>query len=129
MRKEKKLYLWDWSLCESEGARFENFVASHLLKYCHFLEDTEGHDMQLCFLRDREKRELDFVVIKNKKPLFGVECKTGEGPLSEQIKYFSPRTTIPNFYQVHLGTLDCEHEAQRARVLPFATFCDAIGLV
>jgi len=35
LRKEKKAYLWDWSLVESSGARFENLVASHLLKLCH----------------------------------------------------------------------------------------------
>lgn len=35
VKKEQKLYLWDWSVIESPGARFENLVASHLLKYCH----------------------------------------------------------------------------------------------
>ena len=46
-KKEKKLYLWDWSLCESHSARFENLVASNLLKHCHHLEDTEGDAMEL----------------------------------------------------------------------------------
>jgi hypothetical protein len=31
--------------------------------------------MELRFLRDTDKREIDFVVIKDKKPLFAVECK------------------------------------------------------
>ncbi|MBM4142531.1 MAG: hypothetical protein FJ225_02910 [Lentisphaerae bacterium] len=25
--------MWDWSLCDDAGARFENLVASNLLKY------------------------------------------------------------------------------------------------
>lgn len=68
-----------------EGARFENLVASDLLKYCHFVEDTEGHRMELRYLRDADLRELDFVVLKDKKPLFAVECKTGERGLSPHI--------------------------------------------
>lgn len=76
--KTPKLYLWDWAEIEEAGPRFENFVAGHLLKYCHFLEDTQGDKMELRFIKDIYGREVDFVVIKNKKPLFAVECKTGE---------------------------------------------------
>ena len=69
VKKEQKLYLWDWSQVPDPGARFENMVASHLLKYCHFLEDTEGYTTDLRYLRDTDKREVDFVVLKEKKPL------------------------------------------------------------
>jgi uncharacterized protein len=129
MRKEKKLYLWDWSLCGDPGSKFENFVASHLLKFCHYHEDANGHQMQLCFLRDKEQRELDFVVVKDRKPLFAVECKTGEGNLSKPIRYFSERTNIPAFYQVHLGTQDVEISGSKARILPFETFCRELSLI
>ena len=72
VKKEQKLYLWDWSVIEDLPFRFENMVAAHLLKYCHFFEDTEGEKMNLCFLRDTDKREIDFVVLKNKKPLLSL---------------------------------------------------------
>jgi hypothetical protein len=52
-------------------------VACQLLKYCHFVEDTEGHAMELRFLRDTDKREVDFVVLRDRQPIFAVECKTG----------------------------------------------------
>ena len=43
VKKEQKLYLFDWSvLSQKEGICFENLVAGQLQKYCHFLEDTEG---------------------------------------------------------------------------------------
>ena len=42
----------------------------NLLKYCHFMEDTEGYRMDLQYLRDREGREVDFVVIKEKRASF-----------------------------------------------------------
>jgi predicted AAA+ superfamily ATPase len=69
VKKEQKLYLWDWSIVPEPGPKFENFIASQLLKYCHLLEDTEGFRMELRFLRDTDKREIDFVVLKEGQPL------------------------------------------------------------
>jgi predicted AAA+ superfamily ATPase len=122
VRKEQKLYLWDWSTVSSAGARFENLVAGHLLKYCHFQEDVEGHRMELRFLRDVDKREVDFVVLRNSKPLFAVECKTGEKSLSPHIPYFKERTSIPKFYQVHGGTRH-RTPVDGVEIIPFAEFC------
>ncbi len=103
VKKERKLYLWDWSSVEDSGPRFENLVACQLLKYCHWVEDTEGYSMELRYLRDTDKREVDFVVLKERRPLFAVECKSGEKAVSPAIRYFADRTPIPHFYQVHLG--------------------------
>lgn len=128
VKKEQKIYFWDWSELEDEGAKWENFVASHLLKYCHFHEDTQGDKMELRFLRDVEGREIDFVVLKNKKPLFAVECKTGERKPSPHLKYFSERTSIPMFYQVHQGQKSFAI-SDRIKVLPFAEFCRAVNLI
>jgi predicted AAA+ superfamily ATPase len=127
VKKEKKLYLWDWSSVSNPGAQFENLVAGHLLKYCNYLEDSQGDVMELRYLRDTEKREVDFVVLKNKKPVFAVECKTGERALSPHISYFKGRTSIPRFFQVHMGSKDYQPEAG-VRVLPFWKFCSEEGL-
>ncbi len=123
VKKEQKLYFWDWAALDDPGARFENFVASQLLKYCHFLEDTEGFQMELRFLRDTDGREVDFVVLQEGKPLFAVECKSGEKKRSAAIRYFLERTPIPKFYQVHLGEKDFGDVCNEGRVLPFTTFC------
>jgi len=121
VKKSNKLYLWDWAEVENPGARFENMVASHLLKYCHFHEDNYGHKMELRFIRDVDLREIDFVVLKNNRPLFAVECKTGERKISPHLYYYKERTSIPQFYQVHMGEKD--YADQNIRVLPFSTFC------
>lgn len=128
VKKENKLYLWDWSAIENPGIRFENMVASHLLKYCHFIEDTTGDKMELRFLRDTDLREVDFVVLKNKKPLFAVECKTGDSQVSRHIHYYKDRTPIPKFYQIHLGSKDFQRDAH-IRVMPFAKFCKELMLI
>lgn len=126
LKKDRKLFMWDWSLCKTPGARFENLVASNLLKYCHFIEDTQGDDMMLCYLRDKSKREVDFVVLKNGRPVFAVESKTGDKDESKHIAYFAARTPIPVFYQVHLGERDYEVSNTRTRVMPFTTFATEI---
>ncbi len=126
VKKERKLYLWDWSQIEDSGPRFENFVASHLLKYCHYLEDTKGEKMELRFLRDIDKREVDFVVLRKGKPIFAVECKTGERSVSPAARYFKERTPIPLFYQVHLGQADFGSEKADVRVMPFTKFCKEV---
>ena len=126
VKKERKLYLWDWSAVPDPGSRLENLVASHLLKLCHFREDTEGHRMELCFLRDTDAREVDFVVLENRKPLFAVEVKTGERAVSPSVRYFKQRTRIPRWYQVHLGDKDVVVDG--VRILPLATLCLKVGI-
>ncbi len=128
VKKEQKLYLWDWSELDSDGPKWENFVASHLLKYCHFQEDSAGDKMELRFLRNTEGREVDFVVLKKNKPLFAVECKFGEGMLSPHLKYFAERTSIPKFYQVHRGKRSTAID-DRISILPFAEFCKEVSLI
>src|SRR5262249_20818897 len=91
VKKEKKLYFWDWSRSPEGGPRFENLVASQLLKYCHWIEDTEGYDMELRYLRDTDKREVDFVVMREGRPEFAVECKSGENRSAPAIPYFRAR--------------------------------------
>jgi predicted AAA+ superfamily ATPase len=127
VKKEQKLYFWDWSVVPDEGARFENLVASQLLKFCHFREDTEAYTMELRYIRDTDKREVDFVVLQDSKPQFAVECKLNEKSVSSHLKYFKERTDIPRFYQVHTGSKDYE-SSLGIRVLPFAKFATELQL-
>jgi predicted AAA+ superfamily ATPase len=126
VKKERKLYLWDWSAVEDPGPRFENLVASQLLKYCHWIEDTEGFPMELRYLRDTDKREVDFVVVRKGKPEFAVECKASDRSPSPALSYFAERTGIPRFFQVHLG--NAHHQSGRVTVLPFARLCEELRL-
>lgn len=130
IQKERKLYLWDWSEIDDTAARFENMVGSHLLKLAHFLEDTSGEPHQLHFLRNAQKLEIDFVLTKGKqaKPIFAVECKTGERNFSRSLQYFSSNSSIPIFYQVHLGDTNVEDAKLRAKIIPFAKLCEILAV-
>lgn len=102
LRKEPKMYLWDWSELNDQSARIENMVALHLLKTAHFLYDSEGRRAELFFLRDREGREVDFLLTVDKKPWLAVEVKQNDKEPSPYLKYFGERLKIPFQYQVVL---------------------------
>ena len=82
--------------------------------------------MDLRFLRDTDRREVDFVVLEEGKPLFAVECKAGEKNIHPSLYYFMERTKIPKFFQVHTGDRDFEKDG--VRVLPFRTLCKELQL-
>jgi predicted AAA+ superfamily ATPase len=96
LKKEPKLYLYDWTEIENEAFRFENLVASHLLKACHFWQDTGEGTFELSYLRDKQKNEVDFLIIKNKKPWFTVECKLNDTNLDVQYQKFQDQLKIPH---------------------------------
>jgi predicted AAA+ superfamily ATPase len=98
--KEPKLYLWDWSLIEDEGHRYENFVASHLLKAVHFWTDCGLGDFGLYYLRTKDKLETDFAVSKNGKIWFIVEVKAKAKGLSSALYHFQEQTNAPHAFQV-----------------------------
>jgi len=125
LQKMSKAYLWDWSVVPSEGARFENLVASHLHKFCNFLEDREGHKVELRYLRDRTGKELDFLVTLGRKPWFAVEAKLSETAVDPALKYFRERLKIPWVYQVVRDTRRDFVEAG-VRVLPAERFLGAL---
>ena len=100
IKKDRKLYLWDYSAIPNQQARVENLVASHLLKFCHYLEDTEGFRIELHFLRDHQKREVDFLVAVDRKPWFAVEVKSSKSAKSTHLRYFGERLRIPFCYQL-----------------------------
>jgi len=120
-----KAYLWDWSLVADRAARFENLVASHLLKLGHFLEDVEGHDVELRFVRDREGREVDFLVMVARKPWLLVEAKLRETRVDPVLASFKERLRAPWAYQVTLeGERDFVQDG--VRVVPASRILAAL---
>ncbi len=126
LKKMPKVYLWDHALVASDAARFENLVASHLLKMCHTLEDCEGFSVELRYLRDRDGREVDFLVLFDSKPWFAVEAKLSDETVDPSLRYFRDRLKIPFCFQVvRNGGKDVVKDG--IRVLPAATFLAGIA--
>jgi len=101
LRKQPKIYLWDWSLVADEGARRENLAAAHLLKAVHWWTDTGIGTFELRYLRDKAKREVDFLVVRDGKPWFMVEVKTsGKRGLNPALEYFKQQTGAKHAFQL-----------------------------
>lgn len=91
VKKEAKHYHLDWTVVKNTGYRFENLVACHLLKWCFFMEDTEGREVELRYFRDVDRREVDFVVLEDGEPIHFVECRKSEKDLSRSLRYLKVR--------------------------------------
>ncbi|NGX59778.1 MAG: hypothetical protein KR126chlam3_00935 [Chlamydiae bacterium] len=101
--KEPKYFLWDWALCYDKGALAENFIASHLLKAVHFWSDSGLGNYDLHFIRDKQKREIDFLVTKDDKPWFLVEVKSGNSSkISSSLQHFHEVLETKHAFQVVL---------------------------
>jgi len=109
LRKEPKLYLRDRSEVQSEWARIENMVWAHLLKRVHRHRDTEGVDIALHYLRDREWREVDFVLSQWADITHIIEVKKSSTKISRHLKYFAKKLSPTHTVQV-IYNIDPEHD-------------------
>lgn len=88
VKREYKIYFYDWTEATSEGARLENMVALHLLASCNFKEDVEGERSSLHFLKDRDGHEVDFLTTIDGKPTSLIEVKKSDTSPSRSLIYF-----------------------------------------
>ena len=101
IRKEPKFYLWDWSQVNDIGARNENLVACALLKATQFWTEIGQGSFALHFIRDKEKREVDFLVVRDGSPWILVEVKSSRrASLSPHLVYYKEKLAVPHAVQV-----------------------------
>jgi len=100
VRKEQKHYQFDWSLVPDDARRFENLVASHLLKWVHHQQDVEGRDLELRYFRDTDAREVDFVVVERRAPVMMVEAKWGDQNVDGGLRYLKTKFPAAPAWQV-----------------------------
>ena len=116
LQKPPKIYFYDNADVEGdEGARFENLVATHLLKALQFAQDYSGHVYGLHYLRDKEKREVDFLITKNRRPIQLIEAKWADTAVSPSLAYYAEKIDIPEAIQI-VGTKDARFVRGRLRV-------------
>jgi len=101
LRKQPKIYLWDWSTIADMGARRENLVALHLLKSVHWWNACGLGNFGLYYLRDKQKREVDFLVSCDNKPFIVVEVKSSSHDrISPNIDHFQKMLNAPHAFQL-----------------------------
>jgi len=87
--KEPKYYFYDnGRVIGDNGAKLENLVACALIKRLNFITDTQGTETKLQYLRTKDGKELDFLIISDRKPVKAIEVKYSDENLSSSFKYF-----------------------------------------
>ena len=123
LQKPPKVYFFDNAdvLCvNDEGPRFENLVATHLLKKIHYLEDSQGLSLDLRYIRDKESREVDFVLIKDGKVFALIEAKLADSHLSKSLQYYARKLQPQHAIQI-VAHLKQEYKVGQCRVLTLPT--------
>lgn len=126
LKRESKVFLWDYGAVRDPAARFENLVASHLLKACHHWTDTGEGLFELFYLRNKEKREIDFLVVRDGKPWLPVEAKTSEREPSPNWARFMPFLPCKRGLQIVREPGWKIHASSDARIL-VAGAAEALG--
>jgi len=125
IRKTPKWYLRDWSSIQDPGKRNETLVACHLLKAVELWTDLGLGEYDLFYIRDKQKREVDFLVSKDGEPWFLVEVKTSETKLSPTLATMQRATGAKHALQVVFGlpfeAVDC-FQFSRPMVVSAPTF-------
>jgi predicted AAA+ superfamily ATPase len=128
LRAQPKFYLFDLLRIpkQEEGARRETLAALHLLKACHAWTDTAAGEFDLRFVRDKEKREVDFLVVRDRKPWLLIECKSGEMAPSPALILFTKLLHPAHSIQLvdRPGT-DRPYPALEIRVVDYERFFSA----
>jgi predicted AAA+ superfamily ATPase len=115
--KPPKVYFFDnCDVLGDEGARFENLVATSLLKRLHFLEDRDGYRYELRYIRDKEGREVDFVIVKEGELEELIEAKFSDDNISKSLLYYAKRLNPKKATQI-VATIKRPYDKNQIKVI------------
>ena len=100
LRKTPKWYLRDWSRIDDDGKRCETMAACHLLKAVEAWTDLGYGNFELHYLRDKQKREVDFLVSRDGHAWFIAEIKAADTNLSKGLEYYQRATGARHAFQI-----------------------------
>lgn len=91
IRKEKKVYFFDWARVTEPSKRFENFIATQLYSWVALWSDEGLGTFELAYVRNRAGQECDFLIVRDKKPWLLIEAKSADQPLASHLYHFSEK--------------------------------------
>lgn len=119
IRKEKKLYLFDTFSIKDPGQRFENRVALELHRATSNWNDLGLGKFSLHFIRDKDKREVDFLIADDDTPKLLIECKLNHMSPSRSLVKFQGQLNVPAIQLVNKDGV-CKlikHDANKVMVV------------
>ncbi len=126
IKKEHKVYFYDWTLVNNPGACFENMVAVSLLSMVSRWNEFGLGDFDLRYIRNHQGKEVDFLIIKNNQPFALIEAKTADSSLSKSGLYFKKYLDVP-FYQIVRDYQKIDVYDNNCYVISAARFLSLIG--
>ncbi|MEJ5308098.1 MAG: ATP-binding protein [candidate division WOR-3 bacterium] len=126
--KEPKVYFFDTGFIDKDdGLKLENTVAVSLLKHCQFLQDSEGKDVQLHYIRTKEKKEIDFVITENNKIVQLIEVKLSDDNPDRNLLYF--KKLFPQLEYVQLvHNLKYELKKDGIKIIPAGEYLSSLAV-
>jgi len=131
LTKAPKYYFFDTGLViGDQGVRLENLVAGALLKRVQFAQDCLGKDLDLFYVRDKDGREVDFLVTLDEQPQMLIEVKWSDDAPAPAIAHFAPLLGVKRAVQLvrHLSRdktfptgLEIRHAATWLSEIPLDT--------
>jgi len=103
IHKERKYYLWDYMRINDEAAKFENMVACELWRAVTLWSDLGLGNFSLHFIKDKEKREVDFLIAKNRKPFLLIEAKLSDSQPAKSLLAFQNNLRVPAVQLINAG--------------------------
>ena len=127
IRKERRVFFFDCAAAydETGGAQLENLVACALLKHVHFKKDTVGENWGLYYLRDKDQREVDFVLTLDRRVNTLIEVKKADEKIATGLKYYQERLRPLRAVQLVLN-LDRAQEKSGIKVLPLGPWLSGL---
>ena len=126
LRREPRWFLRDWGDIPDEGDRAETLVACHLLKAVEGWSDLGLGRFELGYLRDKERRKVDFVVARDGRPWFLADVRRRREPVGAALAYHQAQLGAPFAFQVIVDAdyadADCFAAPGGPRVVPARTF-------
>ncbi|MBL7662465.1 ATP-binding protein [bacterium] len=125
LKAQPKLYLYDILRIPqgNTSQRLENLTALHLLKLCNYWTDTAQGEFNLHFIRDKQDREVDFIIVKDKQPWMLIECKSNTTSPAKNLLYF--KNLLNPQYSLQLVTaknFDRKLAEQGVRIVSYEKF-------
>ncbi len=97
VKKEAKWYFQQWTYAENPGGQFENYVAVQLSSHCSALTEQGHGRWELFYLRDQDRREVDFLIACDLKPQVIIEAKSSEQNWTPALDYYCRKLEVPGF--------------------------------
>ncbi len=112
--KEPKVYFFDTAYIKGDdGAKLENTAACCFLKHCHFQQDIMGKSIQLKYLRTKDKKEVDFLICDDDKPVEMIEVKRSNRDISKHLIYFKERFSNIKAVQIIQNLRQDEYDREK----------------